>query len=99
VIVSNVTSVVSLDNLQNIVVWPNPAHKEIFINAKDIAPGKPVKIEIVAISGQLVYSNSIKSSGSNWNQKIDISGFAAGAYAIKIITGDFVYMGKLIKID
>lgn len=78
------------NNLGKINVYPNPAHKEIFINGiKD----KKVTAEIISVEGRKVLEAGLVTPGKG----IDISGIPAGVYFINVKSGDTKsYSQKLI---
>jgi hypothetical protein len=72
-----------------IQIYPNPAHKEIFINNAPINS----YIQFYNLQGQLVFSKSIQK------QTIDIGNLSLGLYFYKIIdlNGNIIYREKLMK--
>lgn len=73
-----------------ISVFPNPAFDKLFIQPNGISISK---IEIVDLSGKLVFSQS----QINQNESLDISELANGIYFVKAYTTNKLLTTKLIK--
>jgi len=73
----------------NIRVFPNPSNG--FVNI--IAPDTFESIEVVDIFGKIIYN---KTGISTESIQIDLSGFKAGTYFIRIFTKEGVFSEKII---
>src|SRR5690606_24426245 len=78
--------------LDQLVLFPNPAQNEITIYASSNISSS-AQIEIHNTLGQLVYKSGFVNSG-----KIDISGFQSGVYFVKVIAdNNQSFTKKLVK--
>lgn len=87
-------SVNEVSNNSELFVYPNPTNGIISV---DLLLDKPetILIEIMDISGQLVYSQQF--SGSDfYSKKIDMSGKAKGLYLVNVITEQNISTRKII---
>jgi hypothetical protein len=75
-------------NASNIAIYPNPANDFISIKSENIIIKK---LEIIDISGKIVYSKIAK------NQIFDISDLKSGIYFVEIHTNSEILMSKIIK--
>lgn len=79
----------------NVMVYPNPAGKNINITVKNSLINTSATISVVAMDGKLIYQKRIKSL--NQTETIDVSKIASGKYIIKMITGTEV-INKTIQV-
>lgn len=79
-----------------LMIFPNPAHHEVFIRWNDKFPETPVTIRIHNSIGQLVRYETINEPSAI--DKINTSGIASGSYLLKILhtQGREIYSGKLV---
>lgn len=84
-----VTSVYE-NEVENIIVYPNPVNNVLNINAEGMT-----KIEFFDIVGKKVYENAINTDESH----IDVSGFESGVYVVKVSTtkGDIVKRISIVR--
>jgi hypothetical protein len=83
-----------LDDINNILVYPNPANNELNIS---LPTEKWVKgIRIVSLNGNN-YVNIVNSS--ILSRKIDISNLKEGIYFVEVQFDDSVYKSKFVKIS
>jgi hypothetical protein len=75
-------------------VYPNPADQSLIISGQTSA-GESVTIEIIDITGRVVYSEKDQSSGV-LNKQIDISNLANGTYVVKVETDNTVSTTKVV---
>ncbi|MGL5786697.1 MAG: alpha-amylase family glycosyl hydrolase [Bacteroidales bacterium] len=80
------TSIDAVEKDMSIIVYPNPASDLLNLKSENT----PEKIQIYAISGQLVMSDSL-------TQTVNIRHLPAGTYIIKVWTGNNVYQSRFIK--
>jgi hypothetical protein len=89
----NVTSGNCLSNddfkLDDLKIYPNPVIDILNISYSDIIS----KVEINNILGQLIKSQSVNSNET----QIDLSGYAGGAYLVKVSVDNKVKIFKIIK--
>jgi hypothetical protein len=71
-----------------IAVYPNPTHKEIFINGLN----GEARLEIFNAQGKLVVTYYV------WNnESIDIRNLPVGVYQYRIVNGEKVQNGQIVK--
>ncbi len=79
---------ISLNNISNIQIYPNPTQD--ILNINNISNGD---ISIFSVDGKLVYQNSI----NNTNTSIDISSFKNGIYYIVISSETIKFNTTIMK--
>lgn len=84
----------TIDNYNNknndLVVFPNPAQNELFVNLTETHANATVNI--YSETGKLVYQNALSSTGN----KISLQNIAVGIYFVTINTNNYVYTKRLI---
>jgi len=75
-------------------VYPNPASGQFTVSITN-AEASDLILELVNISGQVVYRNQVKSVYS-YNEQIDASAFAKGVYYLKVNDGEKVKIEKVV---
>ncbi|MDX9848572.1 MAG: T9SS type A sorting domain-containing protein [Tenuifilaceae bacterium] len=75
-------------------VFPNPANSYISV---EIQPQKPATfaIELISPSGQRVYSKSL-TKDQPFTHQVDVSGFTAGLYLLRVSSGGLWISVKLV---
>ncbi|MEO8962764.1 MAG: T9SS type A sorting domain-containing protein, partial [Ginsengibacter sp.] len=81
------SSVVKVNfNLKKTEIYPNPAHKQIFIrNNKNFTKGKNIKIELSDFEGKVLYRQNAATTGIDIT-KIDIPPAISNGMYLMIIT-------------
>ena len=80
---------------ENISVFPNPSHNELYISITSELQGK-VDFSIRNILGVIVSSESIETNG-NLYKWIDISSLPVGIYGVEFVNGNEIIQKKFIK--
>ena len=75
-------------------VYPNPTQGMFTVSISN-AEATDMTLELVNISGQTVYRNTVKSVYS-YNEEIDASAFAKGVYYLKVNDGTEVKIEKIV---
>lgn len=75
-------------NEQSFVIYPNPASDRVYIIGNS---NKKVQYQLINVNGQEL------SSGSTQTDAIDISGFQAGVYFLKVVTDNSSGIYKIVK--
>ncbi|MGB0850311.1 MAG: T9SS type A sorting domain-containing protein, partial [Bacteroidia bacterium] len=88
--------VVELDNLEGVTVnvYPNPAREAIYVRV-DAETEEELKIELVNVNGQKLYSNTLTSKESN--TRLDLSKYQAGIYFVTVKSAKSNYFYKIVK--
>ncbi len=83
------------NNLNNLIIYPNPASQNIRIKFDVANTNQPIKIKIFDVSGREVYYEIFKPV-SFFNRKININDFTTGIYFIRIENANQYSTKKLI---
>lgn len=88
--VPNTVGIKSVNFSNKMVIYPNPANEILYIGLTDIDLKQITNISIFNLSGKQVYS------ASEFEKTIDIKGFEAGIYFIKIKTNQTEITQKFV---
>jgi hypothetical protein len=76
-------------------VFPNPAHNLITVSLTDVE--SKVEMEILDMSGQVIFRRSISISESNhYAEQLDLSQFYSGIYLLKVFNDKVFHLSKII---
>ena len=87
-------SVNSVNSGSSIIVYPNPANAQVWIDVVN-KNASQTKIEIRTLDGRLLFENVANSLG-NTRISVDLKEFASGIYIIKAISNENTSIQKLI---
>jgi hypothetical protein len=76
-------------------IYPNPADDIINIEISN-AGGQEIEIELLTVTGQVIYRKDYKNNHDHLVEQIDLSGYAKGLYFVRISQSGAVYNGKII---
>jgi len=76
-------------------VYPNPGDGRITIESRDGLAGGAM-IEVLSIEGKLLLRKQIQGYGKRFRHHLDLSGYAAGVYILKMNIGERMIMERLI---
>jgi hypothetical protein len=82
------------DLANTLSVYPNPTNGKFTVSISN-NEATDMTIELVNISGQVVYRNDVKAAYS-YNEDIDASSFAKGVYYLKVNDGTGVKVEKVV---
>lgn len=82
------------DLSSSVTIYPNPARNELFI--KIMGQEKNLDLVITDLGGKAVYKESLADLATEFSKKIDVSGFPAGFYFIKLSSGTRYFAGKVV---
>ncbi|MDD4646383.1 MAG: T9SS type A sorting domain-containing protein, partial [Bacteroidales bacterium] len=82
------------DLANTLSVYPNPTNGKFTVSISN-NEATDMTIELVNISGQVVYRNDVKAAYS-YNEDIDASSFAKGVYYLKVNDGKDVKVEKVV---
>jgi len=82
------------DLTSNMSVYPNPTNGKFTVSITN-PEATDMTIELVNVSGQVVYRNEVKAAYS-YNDEIDASQFAKGVYYLKVNNGREVKIEKVV---
>jgi len=76
-------------------IYPNPTDN--ILNIEISNTGKQgLEIEILDITGAVIYRKEYENINAYFTEQIDISGYTKGIYLIKVKQADTVYAGKIV---
>jgi hypothetical protein len=93
--VNVITDVFNIQSGNMISVYPNPAADIINIEISNTDEEETI-IELLTVSGQLIYRKEYKNNMDPFIKQIDLSGYAKGVYFVRIRQSGAVYNGKII---
>ncbi|HEX2901155.1 MAG TPA: T9SS type A sorting domain-containing protein, partial [Bacteroidia bacterium] len=77
-----------------VVVWPNPAENEAFVQVQGLLMDQKLEIGLYSMIGQKVYAGSFDNSEVH---RLDLSKLAGGTYVYRITgAGAMLKTGKII---
>ena len=82
------------DLMSSLNVYPNPTNGKFTVSINNPEAAN-MTLELVNISGQVVYRNEVKGAYS-YNEDIDASSFAKGVYYLKVNDGNAVKVEKVV---
>ncbi|NOZ47213.1 MAG: T9SS type A sorting domain-containing protein [Chlorobi bacterium] len=82
-----------ISEIKTFSVFPNPTFGNINISSDDFFD-KDLKIELVNLNGQVIFSSYFNSSKTDYN--IDLPDISKGLYIIKIQCDDFIKTKKIV---
>jgi len=88
------TGVDNSELMSNLSVYPNPTNGKFTVNISNTV-ALDMTLELVNISGQVVYRNEVKAAYI-YNEDIDASTFAKGVYYLKVNTTKGVKIEKVV---
>ncbi len=88
------SAVVDADLTSSMTVYPNPTNGKFSVSISN-PEAMDMTLELVNISGQVVYRNEVKAAYS-YNEDIDATTFAKGVYYLKVNNGKGVKVEKVV---
>ena len=99
---------VSLEQKMNIIVsapnekdpyglqiFPNPSNGQFLLKAKRLQD-KWIDVEVLSMSGQLVFARGKSMGSNNYSQLIDLDKLARGTYAVKIVVDGKTFIKPVV---
>jgi hypothetical protein len=88
---------VNTENISNLTtrIYPNPVYDIINVEISNTGE-KEIVIELLTVSGQLIYRKEYKYSKEPFVKQINLSGYAKGVYFVRIRQEGAVCNGKII---
>jgi hypothetical protein len=78
---------------KSLFVYPNPCYDELQVQLPDGLTGS-LTLEIFNSTGQLVNASMLQSDGEG---KVNMKGFSAGVYYVRIMSMEGVFLGSVVK--
>lgn len=79
----------------NVTVEPNPASESIYVHLKTALPDN-IQLKLINAQGQQIYSETVKTNGTNCKKKINVSTFAKGIYILQVRNADQFLIKKVM---
>jgi hypothetical protein len=76
-------------------IYPNPTNNVLNIEISNTGQ-QGLEIEILTITGEILYQKEYKNVTAQFAEQIDFSGYARGIYLVKVKQDSGVYVGKVI---
>ncbi|MFL5764652.1 MAG: SBBP repeat-containing protein [Bacteroidia bacterium] len=95
-VVVNDVGISEFSNGSRMNVYPNPSSGDLTLDLDMKAPVE-MKLSIMNISGQVIWSEEIAAAAGNNKKQIDLSGFADGMYYLRVISNDESISRKIVK--
>jgi N-acetylneuraminic acid mutarotase len=76
-------------------IYPNPTNDILSIEISNTG-NQGLEIEILDITGTLIYQKEYTSSGAHFVEQLDLSGYKKGIYLIKARQANAVFIGKVV---
>jgi len=86
---------VNNENFTNVKFFPNPTAGLINLNIESVNNDN-IKVEIISINGQIIYSKEFLNTNNLINEKIDLSGRKSGLYLIQVHSNNYTTTKKLV---
>lgn len=72
----------------SVSIYPNPTSSNVSITLNAAMINKPAMIQVIAADGRIVSQKN--ATALSQTETLDVSGFAAGSYILKVVTADEV---------
>lgn len=80
----------------NLMVYPNPFNDQFTVEF-NIDQTEQLKVNLLNIQGQVIYSDELRGFKGNYKKNIDLNSFANGIYQLQVITDGSVVTRKVVK--
>ncbi len=76
-------------------IYPNPTNNVLNIEISN-AGYQGLEIEILTITGKLIYQKEYRNINAHFVEQLDLSGYTKGIYLVKVRQSNSVYVGKIV---
>src|SRR6185503_12786791 len=98
IIVSVATGIIDPDDPFEIKIAPNPSQGDFYLLAKGVI-NKMIRIEIVNLSGQVVYNGQQKATANDYTRLLNLENLGGGLYKMKIFIDNKIYLRTIAKLN
>lgn len=87
------------DNIEfqnNLRVYPNPSSGVINVNISNIE--SEVVLDLISMSGSIIYSDTMNTEQSNFSKQLDLSSFERGVYFVRVYNSNQNLVKKIVMI-
>jgi hypothetical protein len=91
---SSATGIEDNSIIKDLAVYPNPANENLHVSFTNT--GNDATVQILNVTGQIVYSELISGNTALFSRDIDISEFAKGIYNLKILAAGETINKKVV---
>ncbi len=82
--------------LESVEIYPNPAHNNLNIQLSLDSKETTFNINLVSVTGQIIYTEEIKNVSGDFTKQIDVSGFNKGVYFLQLRNNKGIITKKII---
>jgi hypothetical protein len=93
---SVIGSILDVNSSDNVAIYPNPTNSKITLTFENV-DARLMKVEIVSITGQVLFTETKNQFHGKFQQEIDMNKFAQGVYFVRIVTDGNSITKKVIK--
>jgi hypothetical protein len=84
-----------ISGIESVHIYPNPTSG--LVNLSFNAAGtQSVNLEVLSVTGNPVFSETLGTIQGNFSKQIDLSGLAKGVYILRLTSGNGVKMSKIV---
>jgi hypothetical protein len=94
VFVRNTTGTGSLKDLANIRLYPNPVSNYLYVTI-NLVKRHNLIMDMISPEGKVIYTRKFENMDA-YNDEIDVSGYPAGIYYIRVYTSDSMSVYKVV---
>jgi|GEM_PF-1607957 len=96
----NVCSTVGIEDVavvaSDVNIYPNPTKDNLTIALNNLDANN-IKLEVMTVAGQVIYTEKETNLHGKFNQNIDMSKYAQGVYFVRIVTDKTTISRKVVK--
>lgn len=93
------TDVVEVQNVDELLIGPNPVSNELVVDMRFSAPKEKVDISIIDYQGRVLKNQFFDSSNTEISVNFDMTSLADGLYLLQIKEGQFVTTRHIAKVS
>ena len=93
---SDSSLVLGSEPISEITVYPNPASDHLNVEADNML--NEANLDLISLSGQVMYRDFIESDQRNYTQQIDLTSFERGVYFVRVYNQDEYHVKKIVMI-
>lgn len=82
--------------LEDLIIFPNPSYGRFSITAADYDLSSADYVQVLDLSGKLLYKDTHSSSADENSINMDISGISSGIYVVMVMLAGRIHLGRLI---
>lgn len=95
IICQPVTAIRDYTDLEDLRVYPNPAHQSLNISF-ETETANAIRCQMVDVNGKILFDKSYSHAGGSFHEQIDLSRFANGIYFLQILSDNGKNIEKIV---